>query len=179
MDNSKDLAELIARENIRDCLARLSRGEDRRDPALISGCFWPDATVDFGIFVGGFKAYLAWVTPGSPSIPVTLHTLGQSLIDVRGDFAGVETHVTAYHRIDYGDAQHDVVLSGRYLDLITRTDGQWRIAHRNMIYDWVKDLGVSVDWSQGLMGMAFLHPRTTGAAVGDPSVDFFRAHDRL
>lgn len=39
-----DLDILIDREKIRDCLARLSRGEDRRDAGLIKTCYWPDAT---------------------------------------------------------------------------------------------------------------------------------------
>ena len=175
-DSSDEPSAIVARENIRDCLARLARGEDRRDAALISGCFWSDAAVEFGIFAGTFDAYLAWVTPGAPSIPVTLHTLGQSLIELSGDTAAVETHVSAYHRIDFGEAEHDVFLGGRYLDRMERRGGQWRIAHRTMLYDWMKDLGVSVDWSQGLMGMPFLNgqARSIGAANGDPSEAFFR-----
>ena len=173
--NSDELSAIVARENIRDCLARLARGEDRRDAALISECFWSDAAVEFGIFAGTFDAYLAWVTPGAPSIPVTLHTLGQSLIELSGDKAAVETHVSAYHRIDFGETEHDVFLGGRYLDRMERRDGQWRIAHRTMLYDWMKDLGVSVDWSQGLMGMPFLNGQalSVGAANGDPSETFF------
>ncbi len=175
MTSRDELDAIIAREAIRDCLARLARGEDRRDAALISGCFWSDAAVEFGIFAGTFDDYLAWVTPGAPSIPVTLHTLGQSLIELGGGVAAVETHVTAYHRIDFGEAEHDVVLGGRYLDRMARRGGEWRIAHRAMLYDWMRDLGVSVDWSQGLMGMPFLNgqAQSIGAAHGDPSVSFF------
>ena len=44
-----ELDNLIDRERIRDCLARLSRGEDRRDAELIGGSYWPDATDDHGI----------------------------------------------------------------------------------------------------------------------------------
>ena len=175
-DSSDELSAIVARENIRDCLAQLARGEDRRDAALISGCFWSDAAVEFGIFAGTFDDYLAWVTPGAPSIPVTLHTLGQSLIELSGDTAAVETHVNAYHRIDFGEAEHDVFFGGRYLDRMERRGGQWRIAHRTMLYDWMKDLGVSVDWSRGLMGMPFLggQAQSVGAANGDPSEAFFR-----
>ena len=167
------LADLLDRETIRDTLARLSRGEDRRDAALLRICYWPDATVDFGVFVGGFDDYLAWVVPGSPAIPVTLHTLGQSLIRLSGDRAAVETHVTAYHRIDMGDEERDIVLGGRYLDRLARREGEWRVAQRTMLYDWQQDFGRSVDWSQGLMGMPFLTDQTVGAAVGDPGERFF------
>lgn len=49
-----DINDLIDREAIRDCLARLSRGEDRRSADIIRACYSPDAKLDFGIFVGAF-----------------------------------------------------------------------------------------------------------------------------
>jgi hypothetical protein len=171
----EDLSYLLDRERIRDCLARVARGEDRRDAALISGAYWPDATDDHGISAGTLPEYLAWVVPGSPAIADTLHTLGQSLIDVRGDTAVAETHVTAYHRIDTGDQERDVVIGGRYLDRLERRDREWRIAHRTMLYDWLKDFGESVDWSQGVLGMPFLADHYVGTANGDHSESAFRS----
>jgi hypothetical protein len=168
---------VIDREKIRDCLARLSRGEDRRDADLIKGSYWPDATDDHGVFVGSFAEYLAWVVPGAASITVTLHTLGQSFVEVSGDKAAVETHVTAYHRIDMGGAEErDIVIGGRYIDRLEQrgADKEWRIAHRTMLYDWVRDFGVSVDWSQGLMGMPFLTQHSVGSARGDHSETVFK-----
>lgn len=174
---SGDLAGIVDREHIRDCLARLARGEDRRDAALIRACFWPDAAVDLGIFTGAFDEYLAWVVPGAPSIPVTLHTLGQSLVERQGSTALVETHVTAYHRIDMGGEERDVVIGGRYLDRMERRGPEWRIVHRTMLYDWTRDSGRSVDWSQGLMGMPFLGGHSVGSARGDHSEAFFSYRD--
>jgi hypothetical protein len=167
---------LLDRDNIRNCLVQLSRGEDRRDAALIRESFWPDASLDHGIFVGSFDEYLDWVIPGAPSISVTLHTLGQSLIDLRGVAAAVETHVVAYHRIDMGAEDKDVTIGGRYLDRMEKRSQEWRIAHRTMLYDWVRDDGQSVDWSQGLMGVPFLTDHSVGAAIGDHSEHFFKAH---
>jgi hypothetical protein len=169
------LTYLLDREQIRDCLARLARGEDRRDAALVSGAYWPDATDDHGISAGTFAEYLAWVVPGAPQIPNTLHTLGQSLIEIRGAAATVETHVTAYHRIDSGDQELDVVIGGRYLDRLEKRDGDWRIAHRTMLYDWLKDFGPSVDWKQGVLGMPFLADHYIGRAHGDHSVTIFKS----
>jgi len=168
-----ELTFLLGRERIRDCLARLARGEDRRDAELISACFWPDATTDFGIFAGGFDEYLAWVVPGSPAVLVTQHVLGQTLIDLRDDTALAETHVTSYHRIDTGGPERDLVIFGRYLDRLEERDRQWRIARRTMLYDWSQDFGESVDWSQGLMGVPFSAGHFTGRVVGDHSETFF------
>lgn len=168
------LDDIIDREKIRDCLARLSRGEDRRDAELIKASYWPDATDDHGVFVGSFAEYLAWVVPGAPSIPVTLHTLGQSLIELKGGTAAVETHITAYHRIDMGAQHRDIVIGGRYLDRMEKRGKEWRIAHRIMLYDWLRDFGESVDWSQGLLGMPFLTTHSVGSARGDHSEAFFK-----
>jgi hypothetical protein len=174
--NAEDLNAALDREQIRDCLARLARGEDRRDAALLSAAYWPDATDDHGIFVGTFQEYLAWVVPGAPAVLVTLHTLGQSLIDLRGNSAVVETHVTAYHRINMGTEERDIVIGGRYLDRLEQRDREWRVAKRTMLYDWVQDYGRSVDWSQGLLGMPFLTKHSLGAAFGDHSVSVFKQH---
>jgi len=171
---ASDVSAIIDRESIRDCLARVARGEDRRDADLISGAYWPDATDDHGIFVGTFKEYLAWVVPGSPAVLVTLHTLGQSLIELRGDSALVETHVTSYHRIDMGAEERDLVLGGRYLDNMEKRSQEWRIAKRTMLYDWQQDFGRSVDWSSGLLGMPFLTTHAVGSARGDHSVALFK-----
>lgn len=170
---SEEMQNLIARESIRQCIARIARGEDRRDATLISASYWPDATTDFGVFSGSFAEYLAWVVPGSPAIPVTQHVLGQSVIELQGDGAKAETHVTSYHRINMGNEERDVVIGGRYLDRLERRGGEWRIAQRTMLYDWLQDFGKSVDWSRGVMGTPFRADHYTGRAAGDYSEVFF------
>lgn len=168
-----DLTALLDRESIRDNIIRVARGEDRRDGALISESFWPDAHIDFGIFSGTFPEYLDYVVPGSPAIPVTAHTLGQTMIELNGDVALTETHVVAYHRVDTGTEERDTVIGARYLDRSEKRAGEWRIATRTMLYDWFQDQGVSVDISQGVMGMPFSSGHFAGKAVGDHSVEFF------
>jgi hypothetical protein len=170
---SEDLSTLLDRDRIRDRIIRLARGEDRRDATAIGEAFWPDATTDFGIFAGSFDEYLAWVVPGAPGIPVTQHLLGQTLIDLKGELALAETHVTAYHRVDFGTAEHDVVIAGRYLDRLAKRNGEWRIARRVMLYDWVRDHGVSVDREQGVLGTPFHGDHYAGRSTGDYSEIFF------
>jgi hypothetical protein len=173
-----ELQGLLDRERIRRRVALLARAEDRRDAAAVTAAFWPDSTVDYGIFQGDFAAYLAWVTPGSPAVPVTQHVLGQSVVDLRGDVALVETHVTAYHRIDMGAEHRDVLLGGRYLDRFEKRAGadgtaDWRIAQRTMLYDWSQDVGASADWANGVLGAPFSGDHYTGRASDDHSVTFF------
>ncbi len=129
---AEELRALLDRDKTRTSIIRLARGEDRRDAALISAAFWPDAVADYGIFAGDFEAYLDWVVPGSPFLPVTQHLLGQSLITLDGTSARVETHVTSYHRVkESGDNQRDIVIGGRYLDGFEKRGGEWRIARRD------------------------------------------------
>jgi hypothetical protein len=170
---NEEMQALLNRDKIRDCIVRLARGEDRRNAEIITACYWPDSTTDYGVFIGSFSEYLAWVVPGSPAIPVTQHILGQSLIELQGDKASVETHVTSYHRIDMGTEHRDTVIGGRYLDRIEKRNGEWRIAQRTMLYDWFQDYGLSIDWSKGVMGMPFSGDHFTGRAVGDYSETFF------
>ncbi|SPM33944.1 hypothetical protein MRAB57_1751 [Mycobacterium rhizamassiliense] len=171
-NHTQQLKRLLDRDQIRDCLARLARGEDRRNSELITGAYWPAAVIDYGIFSGTLEQYLAWVVPGSPDIPVTQHFLGQSLIDLHADTAFAETHMFAYHRIAGPDHHRDVVIGGRYLDWMESVSGEWRIAQRTIVYDWWQDFGESADWAMGLMGMPFGHAHYTGRAIADPSEDF-------
>lgn len=164
---------LLDRDKIRECIARVARGEDRRDAELIAAGYWPESTIDLGMFAGSFDEYLHLVVPGSPAIPLTQHVLGQSVIDRRIDSALVETHVTSYHRVVVGDHDDDVVIGGRYLDWMEQRGGQWRIAQRTMLYDWYRNLGRSVDWSEGVMGVPFAAEHYSGRAVGDYSETLF------
>jgi len=171
---TEELKSLLDREKIRECVALLARGEDRRDADLIRAGFWPDSTVDFGMFQGDFEAYLDWVVPGSPAVVVTQHFLGQSVIRLQDAGALVETLVNSYHRVDMGGPQErDIVLGGRYLDRLEKRGDDWRIAQRTMLYDWCQDFGVSADWSNGVMGAPFSAGHFTGRAVGDHSTTFF------
>lgn len=173
-DMSADLLAMLERDRIRECIINLARGEDRRNAEAIRASYWPDSTTDYGVFKGNFDEYLAWVVPGSPAIPCTQHILGQTFIDLRGDSALAETHVTSYHRVNMGSEERDTVIGGRYLDRVEKRGGEWRIAQRTMLYDWFQDWGASVDWTQGVMGMPFSAEHFSGRATGDYSETFFR-----
>ena len=64
-------------------------------------------------------------------------------------------------------------MGGRYLDVLEKRDGDWKIASRTMLYDWDRDLGIAADWSKGLMGMPFASDYYTGRANDDFSEKWF------
>jgi hypothetical protein len=174
MDTSnRDLRTVIDRDRIRHCIERLARGEDRRDAAMIAASLWPDSITDHGVFKGSFDEYLAWVVPGAEAIANTQHVLGQTYIELAGDTARAETQVVSYHRVDMGAGERDTCIGGRYLDVLARRDGEWRIAERTMLYDWYQDWGASIDWAQGVMGLPLSQEWFSGRARGDHSVQFF------
>jgi len=175
MDITAELQALLDRDKVRDCVARLARGEDRRDAEIIKSCFWPDSTFDYAMYKGVFEEYLAWVVPGADAIIDTQHMLGQTVIELAGDTARAETHVFSYHRVDMGEGvgEHDTCIGGRYLDELEKRGGTWAIKHRTMLYDWYHDWGQAADWAQGIMGYPFHGPHYTGNAKHDWSEVFF------
>ena len=81
----------------------------------------------------------------------TQHLVGNLLIEVDGDTAWSEAYWTAYHRIAKGKesdmgflAEHDtsidedVFVSGRYIDRFERRNGEWKIAKRQGVHDWIR-----------------------------------------
>ena len=183
MDQNTELQALLDRDKVRDCIVRLAHGEDRRDAAVLSACFWPDSTFDYAMYKGSFAEYLAWVVPGADAILNTQHVLGQTLVELDGDTAKAETHAISYHRVDMGEGvgERDTCIGGRYLDEMekraTENGGaKWAIKHRTMLYDWYQDWGQSADWAQGIMGYPFHGPQYTGRAKGDWSEVFFGKH---
>jgi hypothetical protein len=169
----ENLSEMLDREAIRTCVARLARGEDRRSAELIRACWWPEARFDYGVHNGDFETYLAWVVPGAEAIKDTQHLLGQTYVELAGNTAKVETQVFSYHRVDMGAGDHDTCIGGRYLDTFEKRDGAWRIADRVMLYDWEQDWGAAADWSKGVMGYPFTAGHFPGRAKGDFSERWF------
>ena len=65
------------------------------------------------------------------------HTVSNVLVDLDApDRARVESYHLAHHRLDLADGPHDVLIGGRYLDRCVVHEGQWRLAHRSVVYDW-------------------------------------------
>lgn len=138
-----DIAELIAREEIRDVLMRYYRGIDRTDWELVRDCFHPDATCDYATFyagdVDGFMAYLR-SDRALLGFQQTMHFAGNVLVEVDGETAHTETYCTALHlaRPEHEWAGAFVVNWMRYVDRFERRDGRWRIAHRVLAFEWMR-----------------------------------------
>jgi SnoaL-like domain len=91
--------ELVDRAEIHDVLVRYSRGLDRVDMALVRDAFHDDAWIDFPdeVYVGPVKGFCEFLSKEMPSFVRTRHNLGNSLVELDGDVAFVETYLTADH----------------------------------------------------------------------------------
>jgi ketosteroid isomerase-like protein len=131
--------ELKDREAIRDCLYRFCRGIDRIDEAALRSGYWPDGTGRHGAYVGGGTAFVDQTLENLRRAGArTNHMLGNILIELRGDTAAVESYFrTTLGGVGADGRPQETLLSGRYVDRFERRQGEWRVAHRTVVYDWV------------------------------------------
>lgn len=126
-----------AREAIREVLGAYCRGIDRRDRALVTAAFHPDATDDHGTGDRPRDEFVEWCFGLLEGYDSTFHQLGQSTFDFRsGVLAHVETYGIASHRRLGGPDHRNLVTGFRYLDVFRLDDGGWRIARRRAVTDW-------------------------------------------
>ncbi|MDE2404865.1 MAG: nuclear transport factor 2 family protein [Sphingomonadales bacterium] len=128
----RDVTEsLIARHQIRNVLARHSRGVDRADATLLGSAYHDDATVDYGFYAGPTPALVAMLATAQKAALPTLHRTSNCEIRVAGDRAISESYVIAH--VEEPTLQRTVF--GRYLDRLERRDGAWRLTHRTYVLD--------------------------------------------
>ena len=140
MDDVK-LQELLDREAIRDCLYRYCRGIDRGDETALRSSYWPDATDRHGAYSGPVEGFIQMALGVFKTNPRNVHQVSNILIEFRGATdARVETYFNALQR---GPGKDGVVrqflLVGRYCDSFQKRGGEWRVAQRTVVYDWVEE----------------------------------------
>lgn len=140
MDQAR-LDELLDREAIRDCLYRYCRGIDRADEAALRSSYWPDAYDQHGAYSGPAEGFIEMALAVFKTGPRNIHQVSNILIEFDGtEAAAVETYFTALQRApDREGIIKQVLLCGRYCDRFEKRDGEWRVARRTVVYDWVEE----------------------------------------
>ncbi len=128
------LEQMLERQDILDCLLRISRGIDRFDRnAFLSG-YHPDAVIDAGALVGDparvYDSGMALHEAGQVS---TLHNLVNHYCEIEGRTAHTETYFEYVGRNRDGS---NWAGGGRYLDRLERRDGEWRVSFRLTVMEW-------------------------------------------
>lgn len=135
----KTLEDVIAEAEIKDVHLRYCRANDRRDEELMRSCFHPDAVVELHQPLT-VDAFLALGRTILSKYVVTWHNTGNQLVEVRGNAAWAEHYTTSTHRIpaDEQGPERDFIAFGRYIDRMERRNGEWRIARRTMVVDFMR-----------------------------------------
>jgi hypothetical protein len=164
-------AEMVDREAIRDVMMRYARAIDRIDAELLRSVYWPEATDNHGNYNGPVDGFIDWVIPGLGRMDQTMHMLGNIHIEIFGSQAAVESYFQAYHRMVRDDgSRFDAVIAGRYVDRMEKRAGEWRIARRELAYDWYRDYPASGDWQSNIFGV----PLQSNRYPGDISYEIIR-----
>lgn len=133
------LQELLDKQAIQELVARYSRTLDWLDDAGQAGCYWPDASVDYGFFKGtaadfvpvvmGVERYTGrrWHLLAPLSIRLTSPTTAM------GECYGI---AVGLRREAEDEPYRGNMYGGRYLDTYEKRDGEWRIASRRYVMDW-------------------------------------------
>ena len=134
-----DMQNILDRAAITDVLHRYCRGIDRLDYDLVNGVYWPEAVDDHGIYKGPGKDFAAFVLPMlGEHYRATMHTLGQSFIEIKGTHANSETYFVAYH-VGARDGKNFIeTAGGRYVDVFEKRGDAWRIRDRVVVIEWMQ-----------------------------------------
>lgn len=137
-------AEMADRLAILDVLARHCRGVDRADQAVLTSCYWPDATVAYGGFNGNAHRFCAILPSAIRAYARTRHAISNTLFEFAGDVACVETYVMACHYRAVEDGPDtEMTFLGRYLDRLQKRGDVWKILHRQVVMDWNRNTDAS------------------------------------
>jgi hypothetical protein len=141
--SQRQLAEIVARRAIEDCLNRYARGVDRHDDELIRSAYHHDATHQRGSFVGSPQEFIDWSRARHVA-----HTRAHLhyVTNVSIDFTSAQTALVESYYLAVSASKDGIevaMVSGRYIDRFEARDGEWRIASRLAIGEiraWAEQL---------------------------------------
>jgi hypothetical protein len=134
---------------IRQLVERWAVWRDAGDWERFATVWHPDGVMMATWFQGSFKEFIRVTQEGWSKGVSILHFLGGSAIEVVGQRAVAQTKMTISQRGPVEGVLSDVVCTGRFYDFLTLLDGEWKLLHRQPIYE--KDRIDPVDPAQRLV----------------------------
>jgi ketosteroid isomerase-like protein len=132
---SRDLAQLLDKHALHELVVRYCRAVDRADLELLLSCYHHDAVDEHGTFSGPPAEVFPAVLERLRNEPPTQHALSNELFWLDGDVAYGETY-NELRTLGSDGAFHQGGF-GRYLDRFEQRDGEWRIAHRTAVIEYM------------------------------------------
>ncbi len=146
------LQEIIDHHEIRKVLTLYCHACDRGDAGLMASVYaGEDSFDDHGLVRASGPEYAVRMTANIlERTDAVWHVLGQSMIKVDGDIAGVETFFLGFMRLKPVDGVSKLnQLAGRFVDKLERIEGRWKIKHRTCVRDTSITLRVEEDMQAG------------------------------
>ena len=140
------LQRVVDEAAIKDVHLRYCRGIDRMDWDLVRSAYHPEAVDDHGPFKGSVEEFIDWVSALlTKGFQTWTHFAGQQMVRIEGDRALMESYARAYHRTrpDADGKVADWILNLRYVDVLERREGDWRIIDRVLSCD--SEITIPVD----------------------------------
>ncbi|MFC6282692.1 MULTISPECIES: nuclear transport factor 2 family protein [Polaromonas] len=139
-ESGEDLLQtLLDREAIRELMYAYCRGIDRCDEAALRSVYWPDATHRQGAYSESGSSFVDYAMKARSNGLRMSHHVSNISIVLKGKQAAVEGYFQAfqYDGTPQGGLL-ETLLNGRYINRVENRGGEWRIAERTLIYDWIK-----------------------------------------
>ena len=140
------LQELLDKKACEEVLMRYSRTLDWLDEEGHATCYWPDADIDYGFYTGDAAGFVPFVMEVEKSALRRWHLVGGLLIRIEGDTAYAESYgFTVSAAENESGVVGDNLFGGRYLDELSKRDGEWRLSRRRYILDFTYQLPHGLD----------------------------------
>lgn len=120
---------------IRRLVERWAVWRDAGDWERFATVWHPDGQMMATWFQGPFADFIRVTQEGWGKGVSILHFLGGSAIDMDGDRAIAQTKMTISQRGLVDGVPCDVVCTGRFYDFVTKHEGDWKLLHRQPIYE--------------------------------------------
>lgn len=120
---------------IRRLIERWAVWRDGGDWERFRTVWHPDGVMLATWFQGPFEDFIRASQEGWARGVSILHFLGGSAVEVVGERAIAMTQMTISQRGLIDEVPCDVVCTGRFYDFVTRYQGEWKLLHRQPIYE--------------------------------------------
>jgi len=147
--------QLLDKEAIREVIYRYCRGMDRRDWEVVASAFHPGAYDDHGVYRGSATGFIEFSKPRHEHVTMCMHHIGNIIIEFQSsERAMVESYCIGTHRYAPGneaarkaiarslakdvDKPLELTMWVRYVDVITKREGEWRIEHRSVVWEGMR-----------------------------------------
>jgi hypothetical protein len=120
---------------IRQLVERWAVWRDAGDWDRFATVWHPDGVMMATWFQGHYTEFIRVTKEGWAKGVSILHFLGGSAIEVAKDRAIAQTKMTISQRGPVEGVLCDVVCTGRFYDFLIKADGEWKLLHRQPIYE--------------------------------------------